>query len=49
LVRRTNILDDLRVQHKHARTSAKIAKQFAREIPNPKNLFSRNPSNPGGK
>ena len=49
LVRRTNILDDLRVQHNHARRSAKIAKQFVNEIPNPKNLFSRNSSNPSGK
>ena len=49
LVRRTNILDDLRVQHNHARTSAKIAKSFGRDNSNPKNLFSRNPSNPAGK
>ncbi len=49
LVRRANILDDLRVQHNHARTSAKIAKQFGSEIPNPKNLFAGNRSNPGGK
>jgi hypothetical protein len=43
LVRRANILDELRVQHNHARTSANIAKQFGRKMSNPKNLFSRNP------